>query len=113
MLSNLIGNAAEHSFPNTPIQVRCYESNGQVLIDVQNQGPPIPESQRHRIFEPLARGSKLRGAPDRGGRHLGLGLYIACEIAKAHGGTIKLTSSEQSGTTFTVHLPRNPHEQTH
>ena len=114
MLSNLIGNAAEHSFPNTPIRVRCYDSNGQVLIDVQNQGPPIPEGQRHRIFEPLARGSNVTGgAPDRGGRHLGLGLYIACEIAKAHGGKIQLTSTEQSSTTFTVYLPRNPHEKTH
>ena len=114
MLSNLIGNAAEHSFPKTPILVSCYESDGEVLIDVENQGPQIPESNRHRIFEPLARGSNVTGgAPDRGGRHLGLGLYIACEIAKAHGGTIKLTSSGQAGTIFTVHLPRNPHDQTH
>lgn len=114
MLSNLIGNAAEHSFPNTPIRVSCYESDGQVLIDVQNHGPQIPESQRHRIFEPLARGSNVTGgALHRGGRHLGLGLYIACEIAKAHGGTIKLTSSVQAGTTFTAYLPRNPHDQTH
>jgi signal transduction histidine kinase len=113
MLSNLIGNAAEHSFPNTPIRVRCYESDGCVLIDVRNQGRPVPASQRHRIFEPLARGSNVTGgAPDRGGRHLGLGLYIACEIAKAHGGTIKLASSEEEGTTFTVHLPRNPHDST-
>jgi signal transduction histidine kinase len=113
MLSNLIGNAAEHSFPNTPIRVSCHASDGRVLIDVQNQGRPIPESQRHRIFEPLARGSNVTGgAPDRGGRHLGLGLYIACEIAKAHGGTIKLGSSEQTGTTFTVHLFRNPHDNT-
>ena len=114
MLSNLIGNAAEHSFPNTPIRVCCYESDGQVLIDVQNHGPQIPESQRHRIFEPLARGSNVTGgALHRGGRHLGLGLYIACEIAKAHGGTIKLTSSHQAGTTFTAYLSRNPHEQAH
>ena len=114
MLSNLVGNAAEHGFPNTPIRVSCYESNDQVLIDVQNHGPQIPESQRHRIFEPLARGSNVTGgALHRGGRHLGLGLYIACEIAKAHGGTIKLTSSDQIGTTFTAHLPRNSHDQMH
>jgi signal transduction histidine kinase len=114
MLSNLIGNAAEHSFADTPIRVSCHESDGRVLIDVQNQGLQIPESQKHRIFEPLARGSNVTGGPlDRGGRHLGLGLYIACEIAKAHGGTIKLTSSEQTGTIFTVYLPRNPHDQTH
>jgi signal transduction histidine kinase len=114
MLSNLIGNAAEHSFPKTPIRVSCYESDGEVRVDVQNQGPQIPESQRHRIFEPLARGSNVTGGSlHRGGRHLGLGLYIACEIAKAHGGTIKLASSEQSGTTFTVYLPRNPHDQMH
>jgi signal transduction histidine kinase len=114
MLSNLIGNAAEHSFPNTPIRVTCYESDGAVRVDVQNQGPPIPESQRHRIFEPLARGSNVTGGSlHRGGRHLGLGLYIACEIAKAHGGTIKLASSGKTGTTFTLYLPRDPHDPTH
>jgi phosphoserine phosphatase RsbU/P len=114
MLSNLIGNAAEHGFPNTAIRVTCHESEGEVLIDVQNQGPQIPESQRHRIFEPLARGSNVTGgARDRGGRHLGLGLYIACEIAKAHGGTIKLTSSEQTGTIFTAYLPRHLLDKMH
>jgi signal transduction histidine kinase len=113
MLSNLIGNAAEHGFPDTPVRVSCGESDGHVLVDVQNQGRPIPENQRHRIFEPLARGSKVTGgAQDRSGRHLGLGLYIACEIAKTHGGTIKLTSSEKEGTTFRVNLPRNPHDKT-
>ncbi len=112
MLSNLIGNAAEHSFPATPIRVSCRETDGQVLVEVQNQGPPIPESQRHRIFEPLARGSNVTGGSfDRGGRHLGLGLYIACEIAKAHGGTIKLDSSKAIGTTFAVYLPRSRHHQ--
>jgi signal transduction histidine kinase len=45
MLSNLIGNAAEHSFADTPIRVSCHESDGRVLIDVQNQGLQIPESQ--------------------------------------------------------------------
>jgi signal transduction histidine kinase len=112
MLSNLLGNAAEHGFPGTPIRVSCYESNGHVLIAVQNQGPPIPESERQRIFEPLAHGSNEMQEATRRGRNLGLGLYIACEIAKAHGGTIKLTSSESTGTIFTVHLPRNPHDHT-
>jgi signal transduction histidine kinase len=112
MLSNLIGNAAEHAFAGTPIRVSCYESDEHVLVDVNNQGAPIAESQRHRIFEPLARGpDETGGQKHRAGSHLGLGLYIACEIAKAHEGTIKLDSSEDAGTKFTVYLPRNPHDK--
>jgi signal transduction histidine kinase len=45
-------------------------------------------------------------ATSRGG-NLGLGLYITCEIARAHGGTIKVDSSDQTNTTFIVQLPRN------
>jgi signal transduction histidine kinase len=60
----------------------------------------------HLIFSPLKR--IARGAPrpqDSGS--LGLGLYIANEIVKGHGGRIDVVSSEECGTTFTVHLPRH------
>jgi sigma-B regulation protein RsbU (phosphoserine phosphatase) len=59
------------------------------------------------IFEPLARGEtewNKKKQKHEGG--LGLGLYIAREIARAHDGSIDVSSSEQQGTTFTVRLPR-------
>ena len=111
MLSNLVGNAAEHGSSDTPILVSCYEFDGHVCIEVQNQGPPIPQNEQRRIFEPMARGpSEMREGRYRG-RNLGLGLNIAFVIAKAHGGTIELGSSKKTGTTFIVRLPRKPRDR--
>jgi signal transduction histidine kinase len=111
MLSNLIGNAAEHGSADTPIRVACYESDGHVRVEVHNQGPPIPQNEQRRIFEPMARGpSEMREGRYRG-RNLGLGLYIASVIAKAHGGTIELASSKKTDTTFIVRLPRKPRDK--
>jgi signal transduction histidine kinase len=63
----------------------------------------IPSEQLGRIFDAMTQATS-GGARDR--RHLGLGLYIADKIVKAHGGSIDVRSSEEDGTTFTVHLPR-------
>src|SRR6476619_7856226 len=77
-------------------------------ISVLNHGPAIPEWQRRSIFDPLTRGVDPEAEADADHRtSLGLGLYIAHEIASAHGGTIDLTYSELGGTTFRVVLPRH------
>jgi signal transduction histidine kinase len=106
MLSNLIGNAAQHGKPGTPVRVTAGEKDGFVSVSVHNEGNPIPRSQFRRIFEPLAHGPETEMKISSGGRSLGLGLYIAREIAKAHGGRLELTSSNESGTVFTALLPR-------
>jgi sigma-B regulation protein RsbU (phosphoserine phosphatase) len=60
-----------------------------------------------KIFEPLVRGSSAgRPKANRPGS-IGLGLYIAREIALSHGGTIDVTSTPEAGTSFTVRLPRH------
>lgn len=106
MLSNLISNAVKHGATDGPIRVSAFASDGDVGVSVHNEGPPIPQHMWRRIFEPLAHGSaEARDAP-RTERSLGLGLYIACEIATAHGGTLELTSSAEDGTTFIAVLPR-------
>jgi signal transduction histidine kinase len=66
---------------------------------VTNQGAPIPEKIRGSLFLPFSRGetTSLQG--------LGLGLYIAYEIAKAHGGRIGVESDEKNGTTFALTMP--------
>ena len=77
-----------------------------VTIAVHNGGPPIPPEALPTIFDPLTRGSSLEMKKQRRPGSIGLGLYIAREVATAHGGTIGVTSTIDDGTTFTVHLPR-------
>jgi len=75
-----------------------------VLLSVRNRGAPIPPATLRNIFEPLRRGAGGHDRPETGS-NLGLGLFIAQEIARAHGGTIHVSSDEHE-TTFTVNLPR-------
>lgn len=115
MLSNLISNAVKYGRTDTPVTVNVQSGKGQLVITVHNEGDPIPKKMRRAIFEPLMRGgvrddkSAQQSHPAtyrRGEDGLGLGLYIAREIAEAHGGHIDLRSSADDGTTFEVRLPR-------
>jgi signal transduction histidine kinase len=103
-LSNLIENAVEHVTSNTPITVSVSEDTEQVVLTVHNYGPPIPESDRPRIFEPLVRVAETSSPAVS--THMGLGLYIVRQIVQAHAGTIAMESTESAGTTFTARLPR-------
>lgn len=98
-VTNLISNAVEHGSDSGPIKVAARGSDREVVITVQNEGPPIPRSRLGRIFE-----AGTTNDPDR--RHLGLGLYIVDRIVAAHGGTVDVQSSEEHGTAFTVRLPK-------
>lgn len=104
MLSNLLSNAVRYCAPGTAVLLRARAKNDQVVLAVHNEGPAIPAEFQRKLFDPLTR----RTVPERKrtSAGLGLGLYIARQIAHAHGGTIELTSSDQQGTTFTVTLPR-------
>jgi signal transduction histidine kinase len=104
LLSNLIGNAVKHGAPDGPISVRASGSADQVRVEVHNLGHPIPPEQRLKLFEPLTRGA-LQENPDPAIEpSVGLGLYIASEVAKAHGGEVQLSSSDEHGTTFSLLL---------
>ncbi|MFP2911578.1 ATP-binding protein [Pyxidicoccus sp. 3LFB2] len=105
MLGNLLGNALQYSPPNTPVRVVSRGLDDGVVLEVHNEGTPIPPEQQLRIFEPLERGAER--PEDRGGRSIGLGLYIVRSIAQAHGGTVEVRSLAEEGTTFTVRLPRH------
>jgi signal transduction histidine kinase len=100
LLSNLLTNAIEHGAPGTSICVSARGTDGSLEIKVENQGDPIPEDVRDRLFHPYFR---IHKSGRRQG--LGLGLYIAREIAKSHGGTLELESSA-SGTVFTFTMQR-------
>ncbi len=105
LLSNLIGNALEHGSPGAPVRVTAWREEQTICVAVHNHGRPIPPEQAELVFDPLRRAvaADHSGAPRW--RGLGLGLFIAREIAAAHGGSIDLESSDAAGTTFTVRLP--------
>lgn len=102
--SNLIGNAVDYSPTDAEVQVSVSDEGEEVVLEVHNLGPPIPPDELSTIFEPFHRGSTpARGLPSNG---LGLGLFIAREIVRAHGGRIEVESDAARGTTFTTRLPR-------
>ncbi|WP_157991422.1 ATP-binding protein [Caldimonas tepidiphila] len=108
LLSNLIANAIQHGDPSTPVTVSVQEQGDSVAVQVHNQGPVIAPEARRKLFDPMTRPVTQHAEGREGSSGLGLGLYIVREIAVAHGGEIKVDSSEREGTTFTVRLPRKP-----
>ncbi|MDX7951771.1 HAMP domain-containing sensor histidine kinase [Lichenihabitans sp. Uapishka_5] len=99
LVSNLLGNALTHGEAGQPVQVHADQSDGVLTIWIANAGEPIPPQAMERLFHPFFRGevrSSLQG--------LGLGLHIASEIAKAHGGTLGVDSTHEA-TRFTFRMP--------
>ena len=105
VLSNLLENALKYSPPETPVRLVARGEKEQVVLEVHNQGKPVPPELMPHIFEPF------RGGPQSSRTaktSYGLGLYIVQEIVRAHGGNIEVRSTSEEGTTFTVRLPRLP-----
>ena len=84
-----------------PIEVVARVDGDEVVIDVHNEGSPIPPEMLANIFEPMVSHGR-RGAESTS---VGLGLFIAREIVLAHGGTVTVRSIAGEGTTFSVRLP--------
>ena len=104
LISNLLGNAVQHGSPDGPIGLFLKAETNDVLVGVRNEGPPIPRDSLSLIFDPLRRNSSQELTRPAGS--IGLGLYIAREVATAHGGSINV-SSEEAETVFIVRLPRD------
>jgi len=101
LLSNLLGNAVSHGAPDAAIRIIARIIGDTLELSVSNGGQPIPATTMERLFQPFYRGEARRGK-----QGLGLGLYIASEIAKAHSGTLEATS-DQLETIFTFRMPLN------
>ncbi|MCK6550182.1 HAMP domain-containing histidine kinase [Myxococcota bacterium] len=105
VLSNLVANALRHGAGSAPVELRIDGTRaGSVTITVANDGM-IPEDLLPNVFDPFRRDDRR---DERRSDGLGLGLYITRQIVEAHGGTIDVTSAHESGTRFTIVLPRHP-----
>jgi len=100
LLSNLIANALTHGAPEGPVTVKAAIADGEFVLGVHNGGQPIAAHTLSQLFQPFTQ--PLSDAPQQG---LGLGLYIANQIALAHGGRMQVISDAQRGTLFSFHLP--------
>lgn len=99
LFSNLVGNAITHGAKGAPIKVEAFLAEGKFTLSVTNSGAKIPEDVLPRLFMPFER---VSDRPIREG--LGLGLFIASEIAKGHGGSLSAVSDDTE-TTFTFTMP--------
>jgi signal transduction histidine kinase len=101
-LGNLVNNAARYGTLKAVIDVALVGDENRVRLSVANTGEPIAEKDVQALFEPLRRGRPSDEMPEA--TNLGLGLFIVKEIAKAHGGEIKVVSTADA-TVFTLLLP--------
>jgi signal transduction histidine kinase len=107
-LSNLVFNAMKYGVRGAPIHILLDgTSKDELVIGVENSGRPIPPGLMARLFDPLVRqgGDDADAESQVAGANLGLGLYVVREIAKAHRGTVAVTSDD-SLTRFELRLPR-------
>jgi two-component system OmpR family sensor kinase len=103
-IANLVDNAIRYSGKGRRVSVRAGpDGDGQVRIQVSDDGPGIPDEERARVFERFYRGDAGR----RSARGSGLGLAIVKAIIESHGGTVDLASRSGRGTTVSIVLPRN------
>ncbi|WP_327206028.1 PAS domain-containing sensor histidine kinase [Rhizobium beringeri] len=99
LVSNLLGNALTHGKADEPVRLSAATVDGRLELWIANSGAPISSDAMTRLFQPYFRGEI--GSSQRG---LGLGLHIASEIARAHGGTITVSSDDKE-TRFTFVMP--------
>lgn len=108
LLLNLLVNAGQYGDKDRPVLLDARIAGEEVVVNVTNFGPPIPAALQEAIFKPLVQ-LPQEGETEEDARprtSLGLGLFIAREIALAHGGQLTLESSEAAGTVFTARFPR-------
>ncbi|MBW3546477.1 MAG: HAMP domain-containing histidine kinase, partial [Bacteroidetes bacterium] len=99
MMDNLISNAINHGDPSREISVCCFKSDNDLIIKVHNYGKPIPEDMKETIF------NKYYTSREDAKKGWGIGLAVVKAAVEAHNGEVKVTSSEEDGTEFTLVIP--------
>lgn len=103
LMTNLITNAIRYGKPDHPIKIKISTKGEDAILDIHNEGTPIPKSLQETIFTGNFDDSRKHSTNDDS---YGLGLYIVKEIVDGHNGEIQVTSTEKKGTNFKVILPR-------
>ena len=111
VLRNLLENASNYSPEGTTIRLRARRGPGQVVLDVEDEGPGIPEADLTRVFERFYRVDKARARTGEAGG-TGLGLAIVKHLVTLHGGTVTARNRDEGGAVFTVTLPVDSPEPT-
>jgi len=96
LIDNLVTNAIRYGTGKVTLRLR--RDGNHAVISVHNHGTPIPPDKLATLFDPYKRAARSHGG-------VGLGLYIVEQIARAHGGAVQVTSTEEAGTTFEVRIP--------
>ena len=104
---NLISNAVKFGEPGGRIEMALTQMVSQALFTISNTGRPIPRQDHDKVFDRFYRADKSRSREIEGS---GLGLNLAREIARAHGGELLLARSEEHVTTFELTLPFAHHD---
>lgn len=103
VIDNLLSNAVKFTPPEGEILVRVAERGDQVLLEVADSGPGIPDAERSKVYDPFYQGNTPYVGPVKG---TGLGLSIVQEYVREHGGRLEQTDSILGGACFRVFLPR-------
>ncbi|MGZ3699726.1 MAG: sensor histidine kinase [Bdellovibrionota bacterium] len=102
-LENLITNAVKYGSAQTPIHVLVQGFEDRLEISVHNSGPAMSEEDRAKLFQWHGR---TRSAQESGKPGFGLGLMLVKGVVESHGGSMRVQSTAEQGTTFTMVLPK-------
>ncbi|MBA3458749.1 MAG: HAMP domain-containing histidine kinase [Deltaproteobacteria bacterium] len=109
VVTNLVSNALKYSPRATPVEVELAIQSRRAVLRVVDHGVGISDNEQRELFQPFRRvGSSRATTPGTG-----LGLWVACRIAEAHGGKLVVESASGQGSTFSLHLPLSDAGQEH
>ncbi|QYN33859.1 HAMP domain-containing histidine kinase [Pseudonocardia sp. DSM 110487] len=106
IIANLVGNAAAHTPPGTPVRIGVGTADGRAVLEVADEGPGMAADQAGRVFDRFYRTDRSRARS--GGANAGLGLAIARSLARAHDGDVVLETALGKGACFRLTLPLLP-----
>jgi two-component system sensor histidine kinase KdpD len=98
VLENLVANAGRHTPPGTPLRVHVLRVDDGVRVDVEDDGPGVPDPLKELIFEAFEQGDHNHGG-------VGIGLSLVRRFAELHGGSAHVEDARSGGARFVVHLP--------
>jgi signal transduction histidine kinase len=102
LIENLCNNAIKYGEPTSRVTVSLSRDDEQAELSVHNWGNPIPAEEQALLFQYFARAKSAEASGKKG---WGIGLTLVKGVAEAHGGSVRVESTQEKGTTFRVRLP--------